>query len=40
VPIPIRGLPGKGIYYIEITGELAADDLPTSRKIWFYHAGG
>ena len=40
VPIPIRNLPGKGIYYIEITGELVADGLNTSRKIWFYHAGG
>jgi hypothetical protein len=40
VPIPIRGLPGKGIYYIEVTGELAADGLSTSRKIWFYHPGG
>jgi hypothetical protein len=40
VPIPIRDLPGKGIYYIEITGELPADGLKTSRKIWFYHPGG
>ena len=40
VPIPIRNLPGKGIYYIEITGELATDGLSTSRKIWFYHPGG
>jgi hypothetical protein len=40
VPIPIRGLPGKGIYYIEITGELAANGLSTSRKVWFYHPGG
>jgi hypothetical protein len=40
VPIPIRNLPGKGIYYIEIIGELAADGLSTSRKIWFYHPGG
>lgn len=40
VPIPISGLPGKGVYYIEITGELAANGLNTSRKIWFYHPGG
>jgi len=39
VPIPIRDLPRKGIYYIEIIGELAADGLTTSRKIWFYHPG-
>ncbi len=40
VKILIRSLPGKGIYYIEITGVLAANGLNTSRKIWFYHAGG
>ncbi|MGF1641814.1 MAG: hypothetical protein ACFCUO_12770 [Rhodospirillales bacterium] len=39
VPIRIRGLPQTGIYYVEITGELAADDLRTSRRIWFYHPG-